>query len=105
MSFASSDSGEAVDCAVYMKALGDPVRFQIVQALRAGPHAVSDISELLEIDLANASHHLRVLFHSGLVTLRKEGKFRYYQLNPRFCRNRPPAKSLDFGCCKLNLQD
>lgn len=92
-------------CAGYLKALGDPVRLQIVRLLQAGPLNVTDIAEILELELANVSHHLRVLFHAQLVTIQKEGKFSYYQLNADFLKDRAVIKSLDFGCCKIDLRD
>ena len=98
----SSPSEEAV-CANYLKALGDPVRLQIVRALQAGPLSVSDLSQLLDLGLANVSHHLRVLFHAGLVTTERDGKFIYYRLNQDFLRNRSAAKAFDFGCCQVDL--
>ena len=55
-------------CATYLKALGDPVRLQIVRALQSGPKSVSDLVLLLELEMANVSHHLRVLFHADIVT-------------------------------------
>ena len=101
-----SGSTQAADlCASYLKALGDPVRLQIVRALQAGPLSVTDIAEVLELELANVSHHLRVLFHAQLVTTQKEGKFSYYQLNADFLKGRAVIKSLDFGCCKIDLRD
>ncbi len=92
-------------CANYLKALGDPIRLQIVRALQSGPMSVSDLALLLEIEMANISHHLRVLFHAKIVTTEREGKFIYYAVNKAFLANRPVAKSLDFGCCKIDLRD
>lgn len=90
-------------CANYLKALGDPVRLQIVRALQAGPLSVSDLSQLLDLELANVSHHLRVLFHAELVTTEREGKYIYYRLNQHFLKNRSPTKAFDFGCCQIDL--
>lgn len=92
-------------CATYLKALADPIRLQIVRALRSGPMSVSDLVELLELGMANVSHHLRVLFHAQIVTTQRDGKFVYYHLNQEFLKNRSVVKSLDFGCCKLDLRD
>jgi DNA-binding transcriptional ArsR family regulator len=92
-------------CATYLKALADPIRLKIVKALQAGPLTVSDIAELLEMEMPNVSHHLRVLFHARLVTAEKEGRFQYYRLNSEFLKNRSLAKSLDFGCCKIDLRN
>jgi DNA-binding transcriptional ArsR family regulator len=92
-------------CATYLKALADPVRLQIVRALQTGPMSVSDLVLLLELEMANVSHHLRVLYHANIVTTERDGKFIYYALNQDFLSNRSIAKSLDFGCCKIDLRD
>jgi len=42
------------------------------------------MSRLLEMSMPAVSHHLRILSMSGLVTVRKEGKFAcYYLHDPR----------------------
>ncbi len=105
MATGNSTPEQAAVCATYLKALGDPIRLQIVKALQCCPLTVSDLAELLEMDLANVSHHLRVLFRAHLVTTEKDGKFSYYRLNVEFLGNRPLAKTLDFGCCKIDLRD
>ncbi len=91
-------------CANYLKALGDPIRLGIVKGLQMGPLTVSDLAELLELDIQKVSHHIRILFHSNLLTLKKEGKFRYYQLNEIFVKNRQSNKSIDLGCCTIGLR-
>lgn len=96
---------EATRCAKYMKALSDPIRLQMIRALQSGPKSVSDVSELLELDLPNVSHHLRVLLHAGLVSNERDGKFIYYSLSPGVMKQRAvSAGMLDFGCCKLDLR-
>ena len=96
---------DAAQCANYLKAIGDPVRLQVVRALQTGPLSVSDIAELLEIDISNASHHLRVLYHADIVLAEKDGKFTYYKLNSQVLQNRSAKQIFDFGCCKLDLRD
>ncbi len=91
-------------CAGYLKGLADPVRLQLVRALQSGSMSVSDLSELLELDLSVVSHHLRVLFHAKIVTTEREGKYIYYTVNRDLLKNRTVAKSLDFGCCRLDLR-
>lgn len=95
---------DAEVCANYLKALGDPIRIQIVRALQAGELSVGDLGELLELEMANISHHLQVLFHAAIVTKKRDGKFIYYTLNSEFSKSRAIAKSLDFGCCKIDLR-
>ncbi|MCE5153128.1 transcriptional regulator [Staphylococcus hyicus] len=41
---------------------------------------VCDIATLLNITVANASHHLRLLYHNGVVTYRKDGKRAMYRI-------------------------
>lgn len=91
-------------CATYLKALADPFRLQIMRALQEGPLSVSDVAELLESNLANASHHLRVLFHAGIVITERDGKFVYYRVNPQFLKPRSVTRALDFGCCSIDLR-
>ncbi len=104
----STEGDSAADpalCATYLKALADPVRLQIARALQTGPMSVSDLVVLLELEMANVSHHLRVLYHADIVTTEREGKFIYYAVNKEFLKSRSVAKSLDFGCCKIDLRD
>jgi DNA-binding transcriptional ArsR family regulator len=94
----------ADECAAYLKALADPVRLRIVKALQAGPLTVSDIADLVELALPNASHHLRVLYNARLVTIEKDGKYSYYRLNKLYSRGRTSTGGLDFGCCRIDLR-
>lgn len=100
-----SATNNAAVCAGYLKALGDPIRLQIVKALQSGAMSVSDLAILLDLELANVSHHLRVLFHADLVTTQRDGKFIYYHLNQQFLKNASVAQSLDFGCCAIDLRN
>lgn len=92
-------------CAAYLKALADPLRLQIMRALQTGALSVSDLSILLEQEIGTVSHHLRVLFHAGLVHSQREGKFIYYSWSDllRQGRTRSRRGSLNLGCCKLDL--
>ncbi|WP_145168299.1 ArsR/SmtB family transcription factor [Rubripirellula lacrimiformis] len=100
------DAPDELQCAAYLKALADPLRLQIVRGLQAGPLSVSDIALLLEQEIGTVSHHLRVLFHAGVVTTQRDGKFIYYSLTTGLLPGRGSSQrsSLDFGCCRLELQ-
>ena len=91
-------------CAGYLKALGDSNRLQMIKALQSSPLTVTDLSMLLDSDIANVSHHLRVLFHAGLVTTQRDGKFIYYQINHEVLCGKPLGQMLDFGCCRLDMR-
>lgn len=94
----------AAKCAERLKAVADPDRLRIVDCLRMGALAVGDVCELLEMDMARASHHLRVLRTSDIVRVEKQGRHRYYSLNPELVQDLQ-AKSLNFGCCRLEIEE
>ena len=92
-------------CAEVLRALADPVRLRIVKCLQVGELSVSDVADILEVDLANASHHLRVLKTAGLAFARREGKYAYYSLNPAVhsLRKATGESDFDLGCCRFML--
>ena len=62
------------------KALSDAKRLRIIQELREGEKAVSELAEILGIKQSNTSQHLAILRKIGIVTPRKEGSTVYYGL-------------------------
>lgn len=65
-----------------LDALGDPTRRRIFESLRQGPHSVTGIAAGLPVSRPAVSQHLRVLEDAGLVTHRKDGTRRMYELDP-----------------------
>ena len=61
-------------------ALADPVRFRIVEAMKAGECAVGDIVERMDIHQSGVSRHLRILAEAGIVQMRPDGQKRLYSL-------------------------
>lgn len=72
---------EVLQLSETFKALGDPTRIRIIQALRHNELCVCDLSQALEISQSAISHQLRVLRNLRLVKFRKEGKNVYYSLD------------------------
>lgn len=64
-----------------LKALGSPVRLDILKCLIPGERCVCTIFEQLELRQNLVSHHLAILRNSGLIISRKEGKWVHYSLN------------------------
>jgi len=62
------------------KALAEPARLHILNALRAGERTVSELMEETGLGQANASKHLQLLHGLGFVERRKEGLFVFYRL-------------------------
>jgi DNA-binding transcriptional ArsR family regulator len=65
-----------------LDALGDGTRMAIFQRLANGPMAVNELAGPLPVSRPAVSQHLRVLKNAGLVTDRKDGTRRMYQLDP-----------------------
>jgi DNA-binding transcriptional ArsR family regulator len=64
------------------KALADPNRLKIAYALLLDEElCVCDIANVLDVSIATASHHLRLLSKKGLAKHRKSGKLVYYSLD------------------------
>jgi ArsR family transcriptional regulator len=65
--------------AAYMKALGHPVRLQIVQQLlKYGACFSGDLSSQLPVAASTASQHLKILKESGLICGTVDGPRRSY---------------------------
>ena len=62
------------------RALGEPARLGILQALRDGERCVSELEADTGLNQANLSRHLQVLSATGMVRRRKDGLFAYYTL-------------------------
>lgn len=68
-----------------VRALGDPLRLQIVSALAAAPGGrlpAGDIASLTELAGPTVSHHLRSLREAGVVTAERRGTWIFYALAP-----------------------
>jgi ArsR family transcriptional regulator len=66
------------------KALGDPVRMQLVDVLRkhAGKVCVCELVPLFELSQPTVSHHLKKLRDAGIVGSEREGLWAYYYVKP-----------------------
>jgi ArsR family transcriptional regulator len=65
------------------KALADDVRLRIVALLSHGELCVCHIEEALELAQSNASRHLGILRHAGIVAHERRNKWVYYRLLPQ----------------------
>jgi len=75
----------AGDLASMFKALGDPVRLQLLSrvASHAGGEAcVCDLSVGFDLTQPTISHHLKVLREAGLLECERRGTWVYYRVVP-----------------------
>ena len=72
--------------AAVARALGDPVRLQIVDVLHhhAGAVCVCEINDLFGLAQATVSHHLKVLRDAGIVDSEKRGLWAFYYVKREF---------------------
>ena len=60
--------------------LADPRRISILYALSDGPKNVSELIEILDMNRATASRHLKVLRDGAMVSTERDGVSIYYSL-------------------------
>jgi ArsR family transcriptional regulator len=75
---------DATRMALVAKALGDPVRLQLVDVLRkhAGKVCVCELVPLFDLSQPTVSHHLKVLREAGIVGSERRGLWAYYFVVP-----------------------
>ena len=78
------DRDQATRIAEVAKALGDPVRVQLIDVLRkhAGKVCVCELVPLFDLSQPTVSHHLKVLRQAGLVGSERRGLWAYYYVIP-----------------------
>ena len=66
------------------KALGDPIRLQLVDVLRkhAGKVCVCELVPLFDVAQPTLSHHLKKLREAGIVDSERRGLWAYYYVLP-----------------------
>jgi DNA-binding transcriptional ArsR family regulator len=63
------------------KALAEPMRLRILDALRRRERTVTELVELTGANQANVSKHLAVLHREGFVTRRRDGLHVHYRVS------------------------
>ena len=78
------DPDRAERMAAIAKALGDPIRLQLVDVLRkhAGKVCVCELVPLFDLSQPTVSHHLKVLRDAGVVASERRGLWAYYYVIP-----------------------
>ena len=78
------DREQAIRMAEVAKALGDPIRLQLIDVLikHAGKVCVCELVPLFAISQPTLSHHLKKLRDAGLVDSERQGLWAYYYVIP-----------------------
>src|SRR6266704_367968 len=75
---------QALRMAEVAKALGDPIRLQLVDVLRkhAGKVCVCELVPLFDVAQPTLSHHLKKLREADIVASERQGLWAYYYVRP-----------------------
>jgi ArsR family transcriptional regulator, arsenate/arsenite/antimonite-responsive transcriptional repressor len=67
-----------------LKALADPKRFELLERIAKSscPLGCTDAREALAIAPATLSHHIKELQASGIIDVRREGKYHFLSIKP-----------------------
>lgn len=71
------------------KALGDPVRLQLLSMIASadsGEACVCDLTPAFDLSGPTISHHLKTLREAGLVDAERRGTWVYYRARPAILR-------------------
>jgi ArsR family transcriptional regulator, arsenate/arsenite/antimonite-responsive transcriptional repressor len=63
-----------------LKAMADPLRLQVIDALGGGERCVCELTSELGLAQSKLSFHLKVMREAGLIEAREEGRWVYYSL-------------------------
>lgn len=80
------------------KALGDPVRLQLMSMIASAPGGeicVCDLTPAFELSGPTISHHLKTLREAGLVDSDRRGTWVYYRARPGIMRRLAALLAVD----------
>lgn len=87
-----------------LRALADPIRLRVIEALSGGERCVCELTASLDLAQSRLSFHLRVMREAGLIHGRQQGRWMYYRLDPEaLVRLRDWLDRLTLDCSPLAL--
>jgi len=92
---------EAEATAAVFRALGDPARVRIVNALATsdGPVCVCELIGPLGLTQPTVSHHMKKLLDAGLIEREQRGKWAFFSLTSQACATLARVVDLKGACC------
>lgn len=91
-----------------LKILGDSSRLEIIDLLSCGELCACDLLEYFKFSQPTLSHHMKLLINHDLVSSRKEGNKRMYNLNHDILKavidNLNTIHFADASCVCKNIQ-
>lgn len=74
----------AREVATCVKAIGDPVRLQILMLMKDREVYIQELTDLLGLSFTTVSHHMTKLANAGLIRSERRGVYVYYRSNTTF---------------------
>lgn len=65
------------------RAVADPTRRALLAMVARGPQTASQLNEKFHLTQQAISHHLQILAAAGLMAIKREGRYRYYELRAK----------------------
>jgi ArsR family transcriptional regulator len=95
------DEEQAAATAELFKALADPARVRIVNALAQSgePVCACEFEPALGLAQSTVSHHLKKLTDAGLLEREQRGKWAYFSLRPEAVERLAVVADLKGACC------
>ncbi|MBO3743814.1 ArsR/SmtB family transcription factor [Actinoplanes flavus] len=88
----------AATLSVAFKALGDPIRLQLMSMIASAPGGeicVCDLTPAFTISGTTISHHLKVLREAGLINGERRASWVYYRARPELMRQLSALLAVD----------
>lgn len=95
------DADVAGNLAPAFKALGDPVRLQLMSMIASAPGGeicVCDLTPAFALSGPTISHHLKTLREAGLVDAERRASWVYYRPRPALMRQLATLLAVDGSC-------
>jgi DNA-binding transcriptional ArsR family regulator len=75
------------DAELFLKALADELRLQILEFIKKAPRASNEIQDALKKSQSTISQHLKVLVDEGILTYNRDGAKKIYEINDPIINN------------------
>ncbi len=105
---ATAAAGSAVNLVNLLRALGNPVRWEVLRLLATeGPQSVNDLAARVNRAQHSMSKHMQILREVDAVVLVPgtdgDGRKQFHAIPPSCLRDGTQGKELDYGKCVLRL--
>ena len=105
---ATTAAGPALDMVGLLRALGNPVRWEVLRLLATeGSQSVNDLAARVDRAQHSMSKHMQILREVGAVVMvadaNGDGRKLFHALPPGCLRDGANGKELDYGACVLRF--